>query len=84
MGVGDMAEYCVDRGMGRYITYEEALEILKRAEDHGFVHQVTNIDGEDKIGKVATYAIKRMLKIANPFKSEKKTQTPSENAPVQK
>ena len=22
MGVGDMAEYCVDRGMGRYISYE--------------------------------------------------------------
>ena len=39
MGVGDMAEYCVEKGMGRYITYEEALEILERAERHGFVHQ---------------------------------------------
>ena len=35
MGMGDMAEYCVDRGMGRYISYEEALEILERAERHG-------------------------------------------------
>ena len=49
MGVGDMAEYCVEKGMGRYITYEEALEILERAERHGFIHQITNIDGEDKI-----------------------------------
>ena len=56
MGVGDMAEYCVDRGMGRYITYEEALEILKRAEDHGFVHQITNIDGEEKIVAICNCA----------------------------
>lgn len=34
---------------GRYITYDEVMEILKRAEDNGFVHQITNIDGENKI-----------------------------------
>ena len=56
MGVGDMAEYCVDRGMGRYISYEEALEILERAERHGFVHQITNIDGEDKIVAICNCA----------------------------
>ena len=56
MGVGDMAEYCVDRGMGRYITYKEALEILERAERHGFVHQITNIDGEDKIVAICNCA----------------------------
>ena len=56
MGVGDMAEYCVEKGMGRYITYEEALEILERAERHGFVHQITNIDGEDKIVAICNCA----------------------------
>ena len=56
MGVGDMAEYCVDRGMGRYITYDEVLEILERAERHGFVHQITNIDGEDKIVAICNCA----------------------------
>ena len=56
MGVGDMAEYCVDKGMGRYISYEEALEILERAERHGFVHQITNIDGEDKIVAICNCA----------------------------
>ncbi len=49
IGLGDLAEYCVNRGMGRYITKQEALEILERAERHGFVHQTTNIDGEEKI-----------------------------------
>jgi len=56
IGVGDMAEYCVDRGMGRYITYDEVLEILQRAEDHGFVHQITNIDGENKIVAICNCA----------------------------
>ena len=56
MGMGDMAEYCVDKGMGRYISYDEALEILERAERHGFVHQVTNIDGEDKIVAICNCA----------------------------
>ena len=54
IGVGDMADYCRETGRGRDITYEEAMEILKRAEDNGFVHQVTNIDGENKILRFAT------------------------------
>lgn len=50
IAVGDMADYVVETGKGgRYITKEEALEIFKKAEDNGFVHQITNIDGEDKI-----------------------------------
>lgn len=49
IGVGDMADYCRETGKGKDITYEEAMEILKRAEDNGFVHQVTNIDGDGKI-----------------------------------
>ena len=49
-GCADMADYVVETGKGgRYITKEEALEIFKKAEDNGFVHQITNIDGEDKI-----------------------------------
>ena len=56
MGLGDLAEYSVDRGMGRYITYDEAIEILTRAERHGYVHQVTNIDGETKIVAICNCA----------------------------
>lgn len=50
IAVGDMADYVVETGKGgRYITKEEALEIFQKAEDNGFVHQITNIDGENKI-----------------------------------
>ena len=50
IAVGDMADYVVETQKGgRYITYEEVLDILKKAEDNGFVHQITNIDGKNKI-----------------------------------
>ena len=49
IGVGDFADYCRETGKGHDITYEEAMAILKRAEDNGFVHQITNIDGDNKI-----------------------------------
>lgn len=50
IAVGDMADYVVETQKdGRYIDKAEALEILKAAEDNGFVHQITNIDGADKI-----------------------------------
>ena len=49
IAVGDMADYCRETGKGHDITYDEAIKILKNAEDNGFVHQITNIDGEDKI-----------------------------------
>lgn len=49
IAIGDMADYIVETGRGEYITYDEVLDILKQAEDNGFVHQITNIDGENKI-----------------------------------
>lgn len=50
IAVGDMADYVVETNKGgRYITKEEALEIFQKGEDNGFVHQITNIDGQDKI-----------------------------------
>lgn len=50
VAVGDMADYVVETNKGgRYIGKEEALEIFRQAEENGFVHQITNIDGENKI-----------------------------------
>ena len=49
IAVGDMADYVVQTQRGECITYDEAMEIFKKAEDNGFVHQITNIDGEQKI-----------------------------------
>ena len=49
IGIGDMADYLVETGKGHFITYDEVIDILLEAERCGYVHQITNIDGEDKI-----------------------------------
>lgn len=56
IGMGDMAEYMDSRGIGHYISKEEVYEILERAERHGYVHQITNIDGEGKIVAICNCA----------------------------
>lgn len=56
IGVGDMAQYLVETGKGRYIDFDEVIEILERAERNGYVHQITNIDGEDKIFAICNCA----------------------------
>ena len=56
IGVGDMADYLVETGKGRYIDFDEVMEILERAERNGFVHQITNIDGEEKIFAICNCA----------------------------
>lgn len=49
IAVGDMADYTVETDKGHYITKERALEICKQAEKNGYVHQITNNDGKNKI-----------------------------------
>ena len=56
--LGDMADYTVETGRAHYITKEQALEILKRAEENGYVHQITNIDGEDHIFDICNCNVK--------------------------
>ena len=57
IAVGQFCDYCLETGKGRKITYDEAMEILQRAEDNGYVHQITNIDGEDKIFAICNCAL---------------------------
>ncbi len=45
--LGTYAENCIRTGKARRITLEEAEEILKHAEELGYVHQLSNIDGPD-------------------------------------
>jgi NAD-dependent dihydropyrimidine dehydrogenase PreA subunit len=46
----DLGRYIVENGMGREITKEETLEILKKAADAGLVHGLTNwMDKPDTI-----------------------------------
>ena len=57
IAVGDTAVYSVETQKdGKLITYDEAMAILQRAEDEGYVHQITNIDGEDKIFAICNCA----------------------------
>ena len=76
IGVGDMADYCRETGRGYDITYDEAIEILKRAEDNGFVHQITNIDGENKIFAICNCNVK----ICNALRTSQLFNTPNMSA----
>ncbi len=44
----EMAEYLIERGFGREVTKEEALEIIKKSEEDGLVHFVDNAQGNVK------------------------------------
>ena len=68
-----MAEYLRETGRGHDITYDEAMAILKKAEDHGFVHQVTNIDGEGKIFAICNCNVK----ICNALRTSQLFNTPN-------
>lgn len=56
IGVGEFADYVAETGKGRLIDKAEALRIIQKAEDMGYVHQITNIDGEDKIFAICNCA----------------------------
>ena len=50
IGVGDIAEFLVESGKdAKYITRDEAMDIIMRAERKGYVHQITNLDGPNRI-----------------------------------
>ena len=50
IGLNDIAEFLVESGKdAEYITKEEAMEIITRAERKGYVHQITNLDGPNRI-----------------------------------
>ena len=76
IGVGDMADYCRETGRGHDITYEQAMGILRRAEDNGYVHQITNIDGEDKIFAICNCNVK----ICNALRTSQLFNTPNMSA----
>ncbi len=76
IGVGDMADYCRETGKGHDITYEEAMEIIQRAEDNGFAHQVTNIEGENKIFAICNCNVK----VCNALRTSQLFNTPNMSA----
>lgn len=49
------------------------MEILQRAEDNGFVHQITNIDGENKIFAICNCQVK----VCNALRTSQLFNTPN-------
>jgi len=47
INLGNYAESCIKMGKARRLTRQEAEEKIKRAEELGYVHQLSNIDGPD-------------------------------------
>ena len=45
--LGKYAESCIRVGKARRISRAEAEDILRRAEERGYVHQLSNVDGPD-------------------------------------
>ncbi len=76
IGVGDFADYCYESKKGYYASKEEVLRVLQKAEDLGFVHQVTNIDGEDKIFAICNCD----AKICNAIRTSQLFNTPNMSA----
>jgi len=46
--LGHAAEYYIRTGRGRQISRDEAIEIIKKAEDNGLMHTIPNTDGPGK------------------------------------
>ena len=46
------ADFQIKTGHGREISKQEAYEILKRAEDNGLIHEVSNIDGTGMVSGI--------------------------------
>ena len=46
MKFNDLAQYLIDRGLGREISKEEALDVIKKSEEAGLVHFVDNSEGD--------------------------------------
>ena len=50
IALGDMAEYVVETGKDAYYcSKQDVIDLLEISEKKGYVHQITNLDGEDKV-----------------------------------
>ena len=55
--VGDYADYLVETGKAQRATLEEVLALLRRSEENGFMHQVTNGEGGDEIFAICNCSV---------------------------
>ena len=57
ISVGDYSDYLVETGKARRATYEEVMAVLKRTEENGYMHQITNGDGEEEIFAICNCSV---------------------------
>ena len=77
IAVGDMAEYIVETGKDAYYaSYDEVMEVLMKAEKAGYVHQITNLDGEGKIVGICNCS----ATVCNAIKTSQLFNTPNMSA----
>ena len=55
--VGDYADYLVETGKAERVSYDEVIALLKRSEENGFMHQVTNGDGGEDIFAICNCSV---------------------------
>ena len=55
--VGDYADYLVETGKAERATYDEVIALLKRSEENGFMHQITNGDGGEDIFAICNCSV---------------------------
>ena len=55
--LGDYADYMVETGRAEKSSYEEIIALLKRSEDNGFMHQITNGDGGNEIFAICNCSV---------------------------
>ena len=57
ISVGDYADYLVETGKSHRATYDEVVALLQRAEDNGYMHQITNGDGGQDIFAICNCSV---------------------------
>ena len=55
--VGDYADYLVETGKAERASLDEVLALLKRSEENGFMHQVTNGEGGEEIFAICNCSV---------------------------
>ena len=55
--VGDYADYLVETGKAERASYDEVIALLRRSEENGFMHQVTNGEGGEDIFAICNCSV---------------------------
>jgi len=55
--VGDYADYLVETGKAERAGFDEVIALLRRSEENGFMHQVTNGEGGEEIFAICNCSV---------------------------